>query len=289
MTSSGTDIALETRYGSVAIQRWGNPKGPRVLALHGWLDNLASFHPLAPELSACDLVLVDLFGHGHTARRADPGAYHVVDAVAFVHEVLTVLGWSRATLLGHSLGGAVSMIFSGTFPEMVERLVAIESPGPLVTLEADMPERMARSISQLARIHTKRLPLHPDVESAVTARARAGDLPLEAARLIVARGLRQLDGGYTWRTDPKLMLDSPQRLTEGQVLAFLGRISAPVLHIAADRGLRLPDVDVATRLAAIRRLERRTLGGGHHVHMESPGPVGQMIREFFEATAAAQS
>ena len=55
----------------------------------------------------------------------------------------------------------------------------------------------------------------------------------EAARLIVERNLRPLEGGYAWRSDPRLTLPSHLRLTEETVQSLLLAIVAPVLVIAA--------------------------------------------------------
>ena len=56
----------------------GQQGKPLLIALHGWLDNGASFLPLAPYLADFHLVCVDLPGHGHSdhkrVRRGVPGA-----------------------------------------------------------------------------------------------------------------------------------------------------------------------------------------------------------------------
>ncbi|KAG1587997.1 hypothetical protein G6F46_014705 [Rhizopus delemar] len=58
-------------------------EGPRVLALHGWLDNAASFVPLAPHLSSLQLVAIDLPGHGHSRDDTTPLRLpFVVNAIA---------------------------------------------------------------------------------------------------------------------------------------------------------------------------------------------------------------
>ena len=66
------EITLQVPLGQLAALR-NDGSGPRVLALHGWLDNAASFLPLAAHLRAIDLVALDLPGHGHSAH-LPPGA-----------------------------------------------------------------------------------------------------------------------------------------------------------------------------------------------------------------------
>jgi pimeloyl-ACP methyl ester carboxylesterase len=63
--------------GRLAGLAWRCPDAPRVLALHGWLDNAASFIPLA--LPKLDLVALDLPGHGHSVHRHPSARYHFVD------------------------------------------------------------------------------------------------------------------------------------------------------------------------------------------------------------------
>ena len=60
-------FSLRTPLGELAALS-NDRNGPRVLALHGWLDNAASFLPLVPHLGDVELVAIDLPGHGHSAH-----------------------------------------------------------------------------------------------------------------------------------------------------------------------------------------------------------------------------
>ncbi|RZA29030.1 MAG: alpha/beta hydrolase, partial [Lysobacteraceae bacterium] len=66
---TGFDLA----FGRLAGLRAGSQGRQKVLALHGWLDNAASFLPLATQLPELDLVMLDLPGHGRSAHLG-PGA-----------------------------------------------------------------------------------------------------------------------------------------------------------------------------------------------------------------------
>lgn len=85
----------------------------------------------------------------------------------------------------------------------------------------------------------------------------------EAAQLLAQRGLMPVPGGYTWRTDNRLTLPSPLRLTEEQAMAFVQRIQCPAHLVVAADGM------LARHPALLERLpfSREQLPGGHHLHL----------------------
>ncbi len=117
------EITLDTPCLRIAGRRSGKAAGPKLLAVHGWLDNAASFAPLAPHFADHDLVAIDLPGHGRSSHRAPGAWYHFIDYCSDVLAVADALGWPHFALLGHSLGGAVSSMLAAALPERIERLI----------------------------------------------------------------------------------------------------------------------------------------------------------------------
>jgi hypothetical protein len=94
-----------------------------------------------------------------------------------------------------------------------------------------------------------------------------GAVTREAAELLAQRGLMPVPGGYTWRTDPRLMLPSSLRLTQAHAWAFVDRLQCPVSLVLAEQGMlvRQPEFmrQVEKRPVSLHRLE-----GGHHLHLD---------------------
>lgn len=277
----GWDIELRAGSLRLAARVHGPGDGAPVLALHGWLDNAASFEPLAPLLDGLRIVALDLAGHGLSDHRPPGAWYHFVDYVADVLGAADALGWERFSLLGHSLGGAVATLVAGSCPERIERLALIEALGPISDDPAAAPERLAKALARAGQRGRRAPPVYARLEDAVEARRAAGGLSTAAARRLVERATVATDGGLTWRSDPRLRRVSPYRFTEEQVLACLGAIRAPTLLVAAHDGLLpLEYPGLERRVATLPDAQVRYLAGNHHLHLEDPGPVAALVGPF---------
>lgn len=274
----------ELQLGSTRALAWGDESAPPVLALHGWLDNAASFIPLAEHLDGIRLVAMDAPGHGRSAHYPPGRPYHLLDAVFDVLEAADRLGWERFSLLGHSLGGVVSVFTALAAPRRVERLALIEGLAPISRPEGEGAERLRRAVNQHRSLGTERHVMTSQ-EVALRARRRGSDLPEAAARLLVERGCEAVEGGFVWRHDPRLQLGSLNYLSEAQVLAYLRELNTEALLVVGESGLLLHRPGAAERMAAVRNLRVERLAGGHHLHMESPEAVGRLLRSFLQAEA----
>ncbi|MDX2436169.1 MAG: alpha/beta hydrolase [Acidobacteriota bacterium] len=278
------DIELQLPHIRIAAREWGDPDGEPVLAIHGWLDNAASFDTLAPMLPGLHLVAIDLPGHGRSQHRPPGVVHHFVDWVPEVAAAADALGWDSFSLLGHSMGAGIASLVPAVFPGRVRRVVLLEGAGPLAADARKAAEQLVSALADEARAGGAEPRIFPDLDSAVVARRRDTDLPADASRRLVERGTEVVEGGVQFTHDPRLKTRSRLRFTEDQVLAFLTAIECPVLAVKASQGWPFPEDIVEARMAAIPRLERAEVDGGHHVHLTHPGRVAPPVAEFLSET-----
>jgi pimeloyl-ACP methyl ester carboxylesterase len=107
----------------------GDDPGPSILLVHGIGSSVDSWGDVPERLAAsgADVVAVDLPGHGQSSRA--PGDYSLGALASTLRDLLDHLGIDRVHLVGHSLGGGVSLQFQYQFPERVGAMVLEASGG----------------------------------------------------------------------------------------------------------------------------------------------------------------
>src|SRR5579875_3854944 len=273
------ELRLKTARGELAALQWGEPDAPPLLALHGWLDNAASFGAIAPRLAACRRVIApDLPGHGHSAHLpAGAIRYHVVDQVDHVLDAADALGLASFDLLGHSLGAGIASLVAAAAPARIGKLALIEGLGPLADDGAQTLARWRDAHGQRAR--PRRMPrVFASIEPAIRARVAAGGLHADEARPIVERNLREVEGGHAWRSDPRLRLATPLRIDEAQLRRLLAGIEAPTLLLLAEPATPyLPPALMEARASCVADIRTAHVAGPHHLHIRHAPEVAERI------------
>jgi pimeloyl-ACP methyl ester carboxylesterase len=276
------EMAFDVALGRITGLRSGTPNGTKVLALHGWLDNAASFLPLAAQLPQLDLVMLDLPGHGRSAHLPPGADYNLMVTINAVLEVADQLGWEEFSVLGHSMGAGIGSILAASLPQRVQRLVAIEALGALAEASERTVQRLRDGLAAARALPSKQLRVFPDLAAPVRARMQANQLSEASARLLVERGVAPVEGGFVWSSDPRLTLPALQRMTEAQVRQLIAGIECPVRVIFADPPQTyLPEPLRSDRAALLPQGELVVLPGIHHLHMEAPIEVAHAIGGFF--------
>jgi pimeloyl-ACP methyl ester carboxylesterase len=126
------DIFFEDHYikvGKVNTRYWlAGEKGSTVILLHGinchvefWENNIAA---LAQEHS---VFAVDIVGFGRTDKPAI--AYTFQQMADFVIDFMNAMNIDKASLVGHSMGGGITMMVAARVPERIEKIVLVDSSG----------------------------------------------------------------------------------------------------------------------------------------------------------------
>jgi pimeloyl-ACP methyl ester carboxylesterase len=280
------DCSLELRGQQLVWREWGNPDAPAVIALHGWLDNAASFDALAVCLDEVRLIAVDLPGHGLSDHRPPSATYNIWDDVPDLSLLADTLGLDRYRVIAHSRGAVIATILAAAEPERVRSLVLLDG---MFAPPFD-PADTAELLQQFVHDHGRRLfgegKLFRSIDEAIAARCKASGIDPRAARQLVSRSLKAVDGGYRWRTDPRLRYASALRFSEANSRSILGSVRAPSLLITASRGFEARYREHPL-LDALPGLQRLSVDGCHHCHMlEQASQIATEIRHFWNTADA---
>lgn len=262
--------------------RWNTNAPIKVLAVHGWLDNAHSFLPIAEHLpDNIDFIAIDLAGHGHSDHRSTDSWYFLVDFIRDIGLLVDALNWPQFSLLGHSLGGAISCLSAAAYPERIQRLAIVEGLGPLPGEPHQSATRLRDAVHGLNQVKHTQLRRHNSPQSAIKARLQSNRMKASSAALLIERGLQQVSDGWIWRTDPRLRIASPVRFTEAEILYALEDIHCPVLQVVPEplSGL-MPVRQMQRRKAMLKHYTEVQVNGHHHVHMDEPLACAKPIFSF---------
>ena len=256
----------------------GDGRGEVLLLLHGMAGSSQTWQSVIRPLSRhYRVVAPDLPGHGQSTKpRSD---YSLGAFAALLRDLLDELGVTRATIVGHSLGGGIAMQFVYQHPDYAQRLILIGSGG-----------------------------LGPDVGLTLRLLSAPGAefvMPIIAPQKVLAAGERVWSwlhnvgiesprGEEIWRSYSSLS-DAPTRQAflrtlrsvvdyRGQAVSALSRLNAtdmPVMAIWGDRDAIIPveHAYAAQRARSDMRLEVLP-GVGHFPQAERPFEVVELIEDF---------
>lgn len=264
---------------------------PLIIALHGWLDNANSIVPLMPYLMDYHVIALDWAGHGHSDHRPSGMEYLQMDYVDDLNQLIETNEWHGAILLGHSMGGILASIYAAVYPEKIDRVISIDSFGPLVGDEQDTVETLRKGIDtrQQSRNKSKRALPEMSLQSLIEKRSQHTELSHLNISLLISRSVKPSSNFETtvtpdtqvqWTTDRRLRKPSLLRLTEGQAREIMKSINAKMLIIAATEGFVTQRKQLAKRGEWNGNIETVEIEGGHHIHMENPEGVAHLIKQF---------
>jgi 4,5:9,10-diseco-3-hydroxy-5,9,17-trioxoandrosta-1(10),2-diene-4-oate hydrolase len=225
-------------------------RGSHVVFLCGFIENWRTcFSLLAAKHRVYAL---DLPGFGLTDKPLNT-SYSITNFVAFAREFMATLGIERASLVGHSLGGAIAAQFTLQFPKMVEKLILVNSAGlgkeaafalrllslPLIGEMLSRPSRSGTEQSLQLYVHDQASITEEEIDLSYQMAAQPGR---QQALLETVRGVGNLSGQKKSFYEP---LCSELKTIRQPTLVIWGRQDqiVPVIH-AEVAAQSIPDVRV---------------------------------------------
>jgi pimeloyl-ACP methyl ester carboxylesterase len=266
---------------------WGNESAPTVVLVHGGRDHARNWDWVARDLRhQWHVIAPDLRGHGDSGW-AIGGMYAIADFVLDLANLIDGLGPDPVVLIGHSLGGAVSLMYTGVYPERVRKLVAIEGLGPPPAMLERMcdrtPEQRMREWIEGVRKIGARQPRRYASFDAAAARMREENAFLteeQAKHLTIHSVNRNEDGTWSWKFDNYVRSFAPYRFDVEDMRALWGRIECPTLLVrGANSWASDPEKD--GRITPFRNARLATIpDAGHWVHHDQLGAFVTELRDF---------
>ena len=249
---------------------WGQNGKPSLLLVHGGLDHARNWDWVARALREhFHVYAMDLRGHGNSAWA--PGAlYSIAEHVLDLSALADVIADFPIYLIGHSLGGILTLLYSGIYPDRARKTVSIEGLGLPIThrVHKPAPERFRSWIANVRQAERREPRSYPNLESAVSRMKEANPrLSDEVARHLTLHGTNwNSDGSLIWKFDNYARIFPPYGHHLEDFRTVLGEIACPVLLFwGMESWAQDPETDGRASLIKNHRLVK-VPGAGHWVH-----------------------
>jgi len=218
---------------------WGREDAPALLLIHGGRDHCRNWDWVAERLGdRYHIIAPDLRGHGDS-EWASGGSYNEISYVYDIAQLVHQKKMAPVTIIGHSLGGSIALLYSGLFPKTVKKVVAIEGLGPspemLERFRAATIEQRVRGWINMRREGAGRVPRkYPTLEAALERMQEENKhLNHEQAHHLTLHGaVQNEDGTFSWKFDNAVRLGGgPAGLSVEDQHRIWSCITAPVLLV----------------------------------------------------------
>ncbi len=273
--SAGLQVAtVEVDELTIAYLSNENPvAGDTIVLIHGFGANKDNWTRLARELTdEFNVYAIDLPGHGDSSKELDLG-YRFEDQVQHVARILDALDIDQAHMMGNSMGGAITALYSATFPEQI-RSAVLFNPAGIFEYESELVELVTEGDN----------PLIPQESGDFD---RLLDFALEKRPFVPWPILGVMEEKAIANREVNQVIFAAIRDTgfESDFRTAIREVSAPVLVVwgKEDRVINYRNADLF--VGAIPRSTKVILDDiGHAPMVEAPEISAQLFRDFISGS-----
>nr|XP_039255600.1 serine hydrolase-like protein [Styela clava] len=287
------EFSVPVPWGEIVGKTWGDEKNPPIICLHGWLDNCNTFDKLIPLLPQdFYYVTFDVPGHGLSSHFPKGSFYFTAAYSSVLKRVIDHFKYDNVSIMGHSMGANIATYFGAIYPEIVSRIIAIDTAGIWFRQKEDLITGLRSCIdTHLAFETAEPRPEKEYTYEQAKERLRAANKNLndESVEILLERGMRELDNGnFIFRRDIRHLFKDPLERGFETSLTIAEGLKADIFFVWAKKGLykiikeRYPDIAEVHKAFQknTKSFSYVEIAGNHHLHLCTPEESAKHITEF---------
>jgi pimeloyl-ACP methyl ester carboxylesterase len=267
---------------------YGDESKPPLLLVHGGNDHARSWDFVAARLTDRYAVYApDLRGHGDSEWQSG-GAYLISSYVADLAGLIEAIDRGPVQIVGHSLGGCVSLEYAISFPERVSKLVSIEGLHSVSSFDRpglSQSEQTRLYVEEIEEFSRRKPRRYPSLEAAEERMSEGNHrLSPKMVRHLTQHAVRrQVGGSYVWKYDNNVRMMRPLSPTLDDAKRLWQSLRTPTLVVSGSEGYwsKLSYRDEMIRAVPGARVVVLE-GAGHWVHHDRFDEFVALIRDFLD-------
>jgi len=275
---------------SLCVCEWGDAAGKPLVCIHGTRDHGASWGGMAAGLTAqgYSVIAPDLRGHGHSDHVGPNERYQLRDFVGDLDQLFDQLQLDDVTLVGHSLGSIIAVLYATVRPQRIRHLVLVE---PTLSPARAQPQRFTDQLTtHLKHVGTAALTQPTRQHKVITDLSDAAErlrqvnpaMTSDLAMAMAQRLTKRQNDGWVWRWDIRLdeledFFDGLEQAEYLRLLAGQATRATPTTIVYGAASGWITAQDKALIQAALPHTQPFVLQGGHSLHIDAPIELANVI------------
>lgn len=220
--------------------------GDLVVLLHGWGQNIEMMQPLVRGLKNKKVLIIDLPGFGKSSE--PKSIWSIEDYADFVNKIVNNLGYNKCSIIGHSFGGKIGLVYASKYD--VDKLILLASPYKVEIKKESLKLKVLKKV--------KKFPiLNKAVEFA-----------------------KKHMGSTDYRNASGIMRDILVKHVNNDITENVKKIKCPVLIIWGDNDVTVDKSNAYELESLIKDAGVVILPGTHYAYLENINQVIRIIKNF---------
>ncbi|KAI4465621.1 monoacylglycerol lipase [Holotrichia oblita] len=284
------ELEMTVPWGHIAIKAWGDPTQEAIICLPGLGDNAGTFDTLIPILPRnFYYICVDLPGHGLSSNFP---YNHPLEFTAYLFPILLVIDHfkkERYILMGHSFGGRVGILFAQMYPELIAKIIALDSSYTMPIPPEEYIYSLKQGFEKVKKMLLFKLEDSPTysyaevIDKLINSRV-IGTLTPETAQQLAKRMIKKIcDDKYVFTGDKRLWSMVYPSFSEEYIDEIFLKfpIKCPAMSIYASSTVEyLETFPRFHKLYRFPNFDFFQIDGHHHSHHTNPELYAPILTNF---------